>query len=617
MLNEFMKLGQVVEVRGQKIRARVFENKNGPILLYKGDIIKNVSVGSFIKIPKGFISIIGKIEGEHISELREQNAAQRFQKESDSIERMIDISVLGVMEHGVFMKGMVEIPLVFSDVYILEEYELQRVFSFFENKQNAVALGNIAEYKNYKLYVDAQLLFGSHIGIFGNTGSGKSNTLATLYTALFQQYGDRKNFHKSRFLFFDFNGEYEDAFTDKKQVYRLSTRCNAKDKIFIPFSILEDAEFWSVLCEISEKTQGPFLERVLSDYQQISHCASSGKKYLARLLQERIKEVLFYCYRQGKMSEESRENLIELLGIVVKDIRLLREQYKKLRMQCEMHDVSSGESLRGMEESFFITEIMEPVVKLLSQENLKDADVYDFFYFAMKYRHWFESLRRRIHVDDTEAMMKRFEIRLPYIRRLFSPVLEVKNTPNVEVVSLSNVNGEFKKLVTVLLCKLYYERQKKQGIGSLHIVMDEAHYFLGAEHNFDGTFWRDYSRGIFEEIVKEGRKFGAFLTVSSQRPYDIPESILSQIHNYFIHRIVNNEDIQSIEKAVVSMDGSFFDMLPVLPKGTCIFTGVASNFPVMVEMDQANNTCITGRGTIELVRFWNGEEDDILNDKKY
>ncbi|NLK37682.1 MAG: hypothetical protein GX299_06330, partial [Epulopiscium sp.] len=59
MLNEFMKLGQVVEVRGQKIRARVFENKNGPILLYKGDIIKNVSVGSFIKIPKGFISIIG------------------------------------------------------------------------------------------------------------------------------------------------------------------------------------------------------------------------------------------------------------------------------------------------------------------------------------------------------------------------------------------------------------------------------------------------------------------------------------------------------------------------------------------------------------------------------
>ncbi|NLK37170.1 MAG: DUF87 domain-containing protein, partial [Epulopiscium sp.] len=425
VLNEFMKLGQVVEVRGQKIRARVFENKNGPILLYKGDIIKNVSVGSFIKIPKGFISIIGKIEGEHISELREQNAAQRFQKESDSIERMIDISVLGVMEHGVFMKGMVEIPLVFSDVYILEEYELQRVFSFFEDKQNAVALGNIAEYKDYKLYVDAQLLFGSHIGIFGNTGSGKSNTLATLYTALFQQYGDRKNFKKSKFLIFDFNGEYEDAFTENKQVYHLSTRCNNKDKICIPLSVLEDMEFWSVLCEISEKTQVPFLERVLKDYQQISHCSFSGKKYLARLLQERVKEVLLYCYRQGRMWEEIRENLTELLGIVLKDMVLLQEQYKNMRIHCQWNELSAKESFSDMEESTFAAQTIEPLMKLLSQENLKDGDGFGFFDFAMKYRFWSETLRRRTQVDFIEPMIKRFEARLPYIRRLFVPVVEV------------------------------------------------------------------------------------------------------------------------------------------------------------------------------------------------
>jgi DNA helicase HerA-like ATPase len=616
VLNEFMKLGQVVEVRGQKIRARVFENKNGPILLYKGDIIKNVSVGSFIKIPKGFISIIGKIEGEHISELREQNAAQRFQKESDSIERMIDISVLGVMEHGVFMKGMVEIPLVFSDVYILEEYELQRVFSFFEDKQNAVALGNIAEYKDYKLYVDAQLLFGSHIGIFGNTGSGKSNTLATLYTALFQQYGDRKNFKKSKFLIFDFNGEYEDAFTENKQVYHLSTRCNNKDKICIPLSVLEDMEFWSVLCEISEKTQVPFLERVLKDYQQISHCSFSGKKYLARLLQERVREVLLCCYRQGRMWEEIRENLTELLGIVLKNMILLQEQYKKMRIHCQWNELSAKESFSDMEESAFAAQTIEPLMKLLSQENLKDGDGYDFFDFAMKYRFWSETLRRRTQVDFIEPMIKRFEARLPYIRRLFLPVVEVPQGHNVEVISLLNVNGEFKKLVALLLCKIHYERQKKQGIGSLHIIMDEAHYFLGEDYSSNGAFWRTYSRVIFEELVKEGRKFGTFLTVSSQRPYDIPESILSQIHNYFIHRIVNKEDIRSIEKAVVSMEESFFDMLPVLPKGTCIFTGVASNFPVMVEMDRARDSEVTGRGTIELVRFWNGEEECVRKPEK-
>jgi hypothetical protein len=43
----------------------------------------------------------------------------------------------------------------------------------------------------------------------------------------------------------------------------------------------------------------------------------------------------------------------------------------------------------------------------------------------------------------------------------------------------------------------------------------------------------------FEEIIKEGRKFGVFLTVASQRPSDISPTIISQLHNYFIHKLMN------------------------------------------------------------------------------
>ena len=70
MLNDFYKIGQVIEIRGQKIRIHVFENKNSNILIYKGQIIKNISVGGFVKIPKGFSNIIGRIEGEYIQENR-------------------------------------------------------------------------------------------------------------------------------------------------------------------------------------------------------------------------------------------------------------------------------------------------------------------------------------------------------------------------------------------------------------------------------------------------------------------------------------------------------------------------------------------------------------------
>ncbi len=610
MLNEFMKLGQVVEVRGQKISIRVFENKNGPILLYKGNIIKNVSVGSFIKIPKGYMSIIGKIEGEHISELQGSNVAERFQKESDSIERMIDVSVLGVVEHGVFLKGVMEIPLVFSDAYILEENELQMVFSFFRDQENAIALGNIVEYKNYKLYVDAQLLFASHIGIFGNTGSGKSNTLAALYTGLFEKYGDKKNFKKSRFLVLDFNNEYSGSFTENKKVYHLSTRQEEGDKFEIPVSMLEDLNFWSIICEASGKVQRPFLERVIRDYKQIIHCVSGDKKDLLALLKEKVKELFLCCYREGKNSVNSRNDLAELFEILLMDVEKLQILDCRIK-QAEYGGERFTEELQmAQSEKQFVEFMAEPVISLLTEENLKDADAYDYFAFAMKYREIYETIRRFVLRKYMEPMTKRFEMRLRNVRKVFQPVKNKVGNCNVEVISLLEVNGEFKKLIPMILCKSYYDRQKSSREGSLHIIMDEAHHILHQDMPKEEILWKDYCGEIFEEIIKEGRKFGVFLTIASQRPSDISESMISQLQNYFIHRIVNKEDIQTIGKAVMFLDESSFDMISVLPQGACIFAGVASNFPVMVQMDQVTKKFMLHSDTIELIRFWSGETEE-------
>lgn len=57
----------------------------------------------------------------------------------------------------------------------------------------------------------------------------------------------------------------------------------------------------------------------------------------------------------------------------------------------------------------------------------------------------------------------------------------------------------------------------------------------------------------FEEIIKEGRKFGTFLTISSQRPSDISDTIISQLHNYFIHRLVNEEDLRKIYRTILPL----------------------------------------------------------------
>ena len=155
-MNDFYKIGQVIEVRGQKIRIRVFENKNSNILVYQGNVIKNVSVGSFVKIPKGFSNIIGRIEGEYIQETKPIGSANdrlRFSKESETIDRIIEVSIMGVLNDGRFQRGLIDIPLVFSDAYMLTDKEVGKIFEFSSDLATSVCIGAINDYKEENYFI--------------------------------------------------------------------------------------------------------------------------------------------------------------------------------------------------------------------------------------------------------------------------------------------------------------------------------------------------------------------------------------------------------------------------------------------------------------------------------
>ncbi|MDI7075533.1 hypothetical protein QMO35_28180, partial [Pseudomonas aeruginosa] len=95
-----------------------------------------------------------------------------------------------------------------------------------------------------------------------------SNTLAALYQ---HGYEALKNLlgegfrSRSRFLLFDFNGEYggRSCITRDKVVYNLSTHDEEGDRIPMPAEILLEHEILSVLTDATDKTQKPFLKRVL------------------------------------------------------------------------------------------------------------------------------------------------------------------------------------------------------------------------------------------------------------------------------------------------------------------------------------------------------------------
>lgn len=190
--------------------------------------------------------------------------------------------------------------------------------------------------------------------------------------------------------------------------------------------------------------------------------------------------------------------------------------------------------------------------------------------------------------EHIAPLVQRYSAELKEASKLYEPSANGFGV-GVTVVSLLDVNLEQKKVVPLVVAKMLYQMQKTRGQenrgSSAHLVVDEAHNILSYSSQRESENWRDYRLETFEEIVKEGRKFGMYLTVCSQRPADISPTILSQMHNYFIHRLVNDEDLRAIGKAVSFIDGANASMIPVLTQGCCIVSGTATTYPVRVQVD--------------------------------
>ena len=108
----------------------------------------------------------------------------------------------------------------------------------------------------------------------------------------------------------------------------------------------------------------------------------------------------------------------------------------------------------------------------------------------------------------------------------------------------------------------------------------------------------------FESIIKEGRKFGVFLTMATQRPSDITATLLSQSHNYVIHKLVNPKDIEIMKNTVPFIDEASITMLSVLAPGQAIFSGTAFNRPNIVQVKFDESITKVESDTIRLMANW-------------
>ena len=109
----------------------------------------------------------------------------------------------------------------------------------------------------------------------------------------------------------------------------------------------------------------------------------------------------------------------------------------------------------------------------------------------------------------------------------------------------------------------------------VHLVLEEAHRYVAERPSRHAI---DASR-IFERIAKEGRKYGVFLQVASQRPSELSKTVLSQCSNFVVHRIQNPDDLSHIRQMTPFISESVMKRLPSLPKQHALIFGNAVNLP--------------------------------------
>lgn len=551
-------IGKIVVVSGLKIKAQLFELLP-PYLVKNNKRETAPKINGFVKTRIGLDTAVCQVMGEY-GEYDERGTQNYY----------LELAVKGYFSGNRFIQGLRVLPIVSANIELLEDDDYKRMFA--SPTEETIILGNDLYDDSKSVNVEVNRLIPSHVGVFGNTGSGKSNTLTTVLSAYYDLI-EKKKKKSGKFLVIDLNNEYgKNAICDEKEktIYTLSTgRKRSSRKIPLDIEDLTEDDF-IVLMNASPKTQAPAVRIAFKHMQDGGRDENYYKNYIKSTLQN-DKRTLF---------QSMRHSLSEFISGID------NFKYHSLNKTFYYQEEDGSPVYPGNIEEF--NKCLENIKVSIPEDKL------DRFLFELHFAvaHEYEN---GVGLDYMMPVISRAKKLISDFRRIFDfgkKFNTIFDQKNVCVVQLGSVNREMKEIVPSIIANNIFSRlqEKKEETGGtdvvqvINIVVDEAHNILYDENKDIPT--HESVLGVFEKVIKEGRKFGLFLMIASQRPSDISQTIISQLHNYFIHKLVNPSDIQMIRKAVAYMDNNSLDFVTIMAPGECIVSGTAFQMPAFVYVNQ-------------------------------
>lgn len=517
------------------------------------------------------------------------------------------IHLVGEMVNGKFVSGVSRKPTFSSVVKLVSKEKIPLIISVDEySEKRDLYLGESPVYPGIKVCTNINDFLSSHFSVFGNSGSGKSCSVARILQNIFAKKECIP--YKASVFIFDAYGEYHSAFQNLNQAFpyihfkAYTTNLQTVDAeiIKIPLWLL-GVDDLALLLGVESPTQLPIIEKALKLVTIFGREEEEVIKHKNDIIARAILDIL----SSGNPPAQIRDQIMSVLSSYnTKELNLetpiYQPGYVRPLKQCLLIDASG--KIREME---LLTTFMGTFLDDSLELHMPDgtfkyqlSDLKDAFDFALISEGSLKSekvydaaniLRVRLNslVNGDYAQYfdySDFITKEQYIKKLMT----VKGNQKAQIINfnINYVDDRFAKNLTKIYSKLLFDYAKDGNINHnfpFHIILEEAHRYVQNDRDIDVLGYN-----IFERITKEGRKYGVIIGLISQRPSELSETALSQCANFLILKMLHPKDVAYIKDMVPNVTEEIIRKIRMLQPGTCIAFGQAFKVPVIIRFDMPN-----------------------------
>ena len=515
--------------------------------------------------------------------------------------------------------GTIRKPGLDAKIRIIDKSEIPLITG--ADVKGFMKLGVSPFYDDFPVYLDVNNFFSNHFAIFGNTGSGKSCGVSRLFQNMFQD--QRLNPYKANILIFDSSAEYYNAFSNLNQInsnynYRFYSTNEVEglgEKLRLPIYLLNKDDL-ALLLQCTSHSQLPIIERMLKLALVFSQNDIDSNAYKNHLIAKAIMTILY----TNETAPNKRNEIFSILASCSTDEFNLEAPVQGVGYVRKFRECFLIDNSGNFTESVLLTEYVNSFIKDEYDDYEPHTGVYydlntleRALNFTLISEGWLRNeqtygdsvtIRVRLHALIVGDNAKYFDVP-DYISLesyLSSMLISEGRKYQIVNINLSDIDDDFAKVLTKVYSRLIFDFAKSlkdRGSIPFHIILEEAHRYIQADHD---RFLFGYN--VFERIAKEGRKYGVILGIITQRPVELSDNVISQCTNFLIFKINHPVDVEYIRKMVPNITDEIVEKQKSLQSGTCLGFGLGFKIPLIVKMEMPNPSPLSSN--CDVVNIWNG-----------